>query len=52
VDGGEDSVGGFDPDERFGLVVGLSDEAVDGGLQCDDRGEDTALEPLPGKLGE
>ena len=38
LDGGEDRVGGFGRDERLGFVVGLGDEAVDGGLQFDDRG--------------
>ena len=52
LDGGEDGVGGFGPDEWFGLVVGLGDEAVDGGLELDDRGEDTALEALPGEPGK
>ena len=52
LDGDEDGVGGFGPDERLGLVVGLGDEAVDGGLQFDDRGEDATLEPLPGELGK
>ena len=52
LDSGEDRVGGFGPDERLGFVVGLSDEAVDGGLQLDDRGEDAALEALPGEFGK
>jgi hypothetical protein len=49
ADSSEDGVGGFGPDERLGLVIGLGDEAVDGGLQLDDRGEDAALEALPGE---
>ena len=52
LDGGEDRVGGFGRDERLGFVVGLGDEAVDGGLQFDDRGEDAALEVLPGEPGK
>jgi hypothetical protein len=52
VDGGEDDVGRFGPDERLGLIVDVRDEAVDSGLKLDDRGEDAAFEPLPGKLGE
>jgi hypothetical protein len=32
VDGGEDGILGFGPDERLGFVVGFNDEAVDGGL--------------------
>ena len=52
LDSGEDGVSGFGPDERLGVAVGLGDEAVDGGLKLDDRGEDAALEPLPGKFGK
>ena len=52
LDSGEDGVSGFNPDERLGLAVGLGDEAVDGGLKLDDRGEDAALEPLPGEFGK
>src|SRR5438105_13841973 len=40
------------PDERLGLVVGFCDEAVDCGLQLDDRCEDAAFEPVPGELGK
>jgi len=32
LDGGEDGVSGFGPDERFGAVIGFCDEAVDCGL--------------------
>ena len=35
VDGGENGILGFGPDERRGFVVGFSDEAVDGGLKLD-----------------
>ena len=35
LDGGEDGVGGFSPDERLWLAVGVGDEAVDGGLKFD-----------------
>ena len=52
VDGGEDSIGGFGPDEWLGLVVDFRDETVDCGLKIDDRGESAAFEPLSGKLGE
>ena len=41
--GGEDGVGGFGPDKWLGLAVGFGDEAVDGGLEVDDRGEDPRL---------
>ena len=51
-DSGEDGVGGFGLDEGLRLVVGFGDEAVDGGLQLDDRGEDTALERLLGEFGK
>jgi hypothetical protein len=52
LDGGEDGVGGFGPDEGLRLIVGFGDEAVDGGLKVDDRGEDAAFEALPGELGK
>jgi hypothetical protein len=52
VDGGENGIGGFGPDERLGFVVGFSDEAVDGGLKLDNRCEDAAFEALPGELGK
>ena len=51
-DSSEDGVGGSGPDERLGGVVGIGDEAVGGGLQLDDRGEDAALEVLPGEPGK
>jgi hypothetical protein len=35
---------GFGPDERLGILVGLRDKAVDGGLLLDDRAKDAALE--------
>ena len=43
-------VGG--PDEGFGIIVGLVDEAVDGGLEVGDGAEHATLETAPGKLGE
>jgi len=52
IDGGENDVYGFGPDERLGFVVGFSDEAVDGGLELDNRCEDAAFEALPGELGK
>jgi len=52
VDGGENGIGGFGPDERLGFVVGFGDEAVDGGLKLDNRCEDAAFEPLSGELGK
>lgn len=50
--GGDDGVGVGAPDERFGALVVLGDEAVDGGLKVCDRGEDAALQATPGELGE
>jgi len=52
VDGGENGISGFGPDEWLGFVVGFSDEAVDGGLKLDNRCEDAAFEALPGELGK
>ena len=52
LDGGEDGVGGFGPDERLGLAVGLGDEAFDGGLKLDNRCENAAFEPLSGERGK
>jgi hypothetical protein len=52
LDSSEDVLGGFGPDERLGLVVGLGDEAVDGGLQLDNRCEDATLEALSGEPGK
>ena len=40
------------PGERLGVLVGLAQEAVDGGLEIDDALEDTALEALSGQFGE
>ncbi len=39
-------------DEWLGVAVGLCEKAVDGGLQIGDGPEDTAVEVLPGELGE
>src|SRR6516225_6128489 len=51
-DGGDDPVGVGGPDERLGRIVGLGEEAVDGGLEVDDRLEHAAFEPSLGQLGE
>ena len=40
------------PDEGFGVGIGLGEEAVDGGLEFDDRAEHAAFEPSLGQLGE
>ena len=42
-DSGEDFVWVCGPDKGFGMLVGLRDEAVDGGLKIDHATEDTAL---------
>jgi len=44
LDGGDDFVGIGCPSEGVGLLVVLGKEAVDGGLEVDDRVEDAALE--------
>ena len=49
---GEDPVGIGGPDEGLGIIVGFLDEAVDGGLEIDDRPEDAASEASSGELGE
>lgn len=51
-DGGDDFVWVCGPDERFGVIVCLCDEAVDGDLKIDDGLEDTALQSALGKFGE
>ena len=51
-DGGDDLIGVSGPDEGLGIMVGLFDEAVDRGLELDDRAEDAALETALGELGE
>jgi hypothetical protein len=40
IDGGDDFVGVGVPDEGLGVMVGLGDEAVDGGLKIDDGVKD------------
>jgi hypothetical protein len=62
--GRRDEIPPLPPDAYFGVdvsvpnqvgisvVVGLSEEALGGGLKIDDAFEDAALEPLPGQLGE
>ena len=51
-DGGDDFVGIGGPDKGLWLFVGSAQEAVDGGLEIDDRAEDAALEAGAGQLGE
>jgi hypothetical protein len=38
------------PDKGFGIVVGLAQKAVDGGLELGDALEDAAFAPTPGEL--
>ena len=51
-DGGDDPVGIGGPNERPRIGILLGDEAVDGGLEVDQRVECAALEAPPGELGE
>lgn len=44
LDGGDDFVGIRFPGGESGLLIMLLDEAVDGGLQVDDRAEDAVVE--------
>ena len=51
-DGGDDFVGIGGPHEGFGVIVGFLQEAVDGGLEIDNRAEDAAFEAAVGQLSE
>ena len=51
-DGGDDFVWVCSPGEGFWIVVGLCDEAVDGGLEFNNASEDTSLQSLLGQFGE
>ena len=44
LDGSDDFVWIGGPDEGLGIMVGLGDETVDGGLELDEGAEDAALE--------
>ena len=49
----DDLVGVGLPDEGFVVIcVGSPDEAIDGGLEIDERMEDAVFEPPPGQLCE
>ena len=48
----DDGIGVSGPEEGFGIVVGLPQEAVDGGLEIGDSLEHAALESTSGQLGE
>ena len=49
---GDDGLGIGPPAERLGAMIVVLDEAVDGGLQGDQRVKDAALETALGELGE
>ena len=51
-DGGDDFVGIGGPHEGFGVIVGFLLEAVDGGLEIDNRAEGAAFEAAFGQFGE
>jgi hypothetical protein len=44
LDGCDNPIWVFGPDEGFVLFIVIRDEAVDGGLEIDDGAEDAALE--------
>jgi hypothetical protein len=52
IDGGDDFVGIGRPDEGLWFIVRLGQEAVDGGLEVNDRLKDAALQAAAGELGE
>jgi hypothetical protein len=51
-DGGDDFVRISGPSEGLWIVACLREEAVDAGLEVDDRAEDAAFEAAFGQLGE
>ena len=51
-DCGDDFVGIGRPCEGLRVCVSLGDEAVDSGLEIDDRVEDTSLQSTAAELGE
>ncbi len=52
TNGGDDLIGVGGPNEGLGVMVGLSDEAINGGLEFDDGVKDAALEAAAGEFGE
>src|SRR5947209_19025902 len=52
VEFGQNRVGGFGPDERFGSGIVLGEISIDSGLQVDDRAEDASAAALPGYFGK
>ena len=51
-DGSDDFIGIGGPHEGLGVIVGFLQEAVDGGLEIDNRAEDPAFEAAFGQFGE
>ena len=51
-DSSDDFVWICDPGKGFGVFVGFGDEAIDGGLEIDERVEDAAFEPPSCEFGE
>jgi hypothetical protein len=51
-DGSDDFIGIGGPHEGLGVIVGFLQEAVDGGLEIDDRAEDPAFEASFGQFGK
>ena len=49
---GQNGVGGFRPDKRFGAGIVFGEIGIDGGLQVGDRAEDAAADALPRHFGE
>ena len=51
-DSGDDLIGIGGPGEGLGVIVGLAQEAVDGGLEFDNRAEHAAFEAAAGQFGK
>ena len=49
---GQNGLGGFSPDEGFGVGIVFGQISIDRRLQVDDRAEDAAADTLPRHLGE
>jgi hypothetical protein len=52
LDSGDDAARFGGPDEGLGIIVGLGDEAMDGGLEVVDGTKDAALEPALTELAK